>query len=175
MDSFRKSHSSASGLAVQWLGDKWEMLLGVSIMIKITAITRATLLTRDREKVLRASNAPLDSKLLLQRCSSSPSPARAGSAPHNWGVPRALQQAGVTVPIRSWAFCSFCGLVLFALHLVGNACTLAQPLLQGRLVPPGSGRQGLTSAYSLLTADSGAAAVHEFCRLSETLHLIGNI
>lgn len=107
MDSFRKSHSSASGLAVQWLGDKWEMLLGVSIMIKITAITRATLLTRDREKVLRASNAPLDSKLLLQRCSSSPSPARAGSAPHNWGVPRALQQAGVTVPIRSWAFCSF--------------------------------------------------------------------
>lgn len=111
MDSFRKSHSSASGLAVQWLGDKWEMLLGVSIMIKITAITRAMLLTRDREKVLRASNAPLDSKLLLQRCSSSPSPARAGSAPHNWGVPRALQQAGVTVPIRSWAFCSFCGLV----------------------------------------------------------------
>lgn len=65
--------------------------------------------------------------------------------------------------------------VQFALHLVGNACTLAQPLLQGRLVPPGSGRQGLTSAYSLLTADSGAAAVHEFCRLSETLHLIGNI
>lgn len=52
MDSFRKSRSSARGLAVQWLGDKWEMLLGVSIMIKITAITRATLLTRDREMVL---------------------------------------------------------------------------------------------------------------------------
>lgn len=110
MDSFRKSHSSASGLAVQWLGNKWEMLLGVSIMIKITAITRATLLTRDREMVLRVSNAPLDSKLLLQRCSSSRPLRGLGLQPTTGGVPRALQQAGVTLPIHSRAFCSFCGL-----------------------------------------------------------------
>lgn len=111
MDSFRKSRSSARGLAVQWLGDKWEMLLGVSIMIKITAITRATLLTRDREMVLRASNAPLDSKLLLQRCSSSPSPARAGSAPHNWGGTPGSAAGRRNTAHPHWAFCSFCGLV----------------------------------------------------------------
>jgi len=70
----RRRNMTEDPFLCQCLGNKQRMLLGLGVRIKETVITRAMLLTRGRETALSVSNAPLASRLLLQRRSPSHPP-----------------------------------------------------------------------------------------------------
>lgn len=138
-------------------------------MIKATAITRATLSSRGKEMAPQASTAPIGSGLLLRR--GSPAGPLRGLALHptTQQLPQLRSRQGMAAHPQQ-------GFLLFLGSGLWPEMPAPWPSLRGRGGSyPSPGRQGLPSADSLATADSGAAILHEICRLSETLHPIGNI